>query len=272
MKRYSLIIQLLDPSITTDHVRNAVEEVLLHLHPLITYKIGQVTTGADGRMVAEIAVDGKRELLQAALTGKEWRLPIKLESIGWGWMINNEDAAILAAASSTITADPLAGVDPLEGTGEFRLSKRRLWLRYISLITFTIVMIFLLIANALHTDLPLLEAIYVVGFALWLFFLNETPFDIRVYAEKIVCGQVGLEVTYWWRKKPIQVEWEKIWGLDYADPVCEVCCSEGKRRFLLSERFGCKEKSMVLQTIVKRSSLNFVEGNFKKVMYRRYGA
>ena len=111
-----------------------------------------------------------------------------------------------------------------------------------------------------------------VSFGIFLFSLNDTPLDFSVYAEKIGIKQQKLEVSYWLLKEPVSLKWDKIWGLDYVIPVCMVYSEGGKTRFLLSERFGCKEKPIVMKTIVKRANLNFVEGNFRKVMYRRYDA
>ena len=139
----------------------------------------------------------------------------------------------------------------------------------VSMIVFTMVWIALLIANALHTNSPVLEGIYIVSFAIWLISLNETPFDLRVYANKIALMHTGLEVAYWFRKTPIHVDWQDIWGLDYANSVCEVRNVRGTLRFLVSERFGCKEKKVVLKTIIKKADLLYVEGNSMVQMYRR---
>jgi len=272
MKRYTLIFQLLDPSITPNQVRDEVDRELLRLHPRITYKLGLVTARADGKMLAEIKLDGKREMIEATLKSEEWKLPIRLVSMGWGWLVSAEDEVQSATGTSIIDVDPLTGIEPLEGIGEFQLSNRRLWLRYISLIIFAFILILLLIVNAIHPDSPILQLLYIVAFTIWLFSLNDTPFDIRVYADKIICRQVDLELSYWWRKMPIQMAWEEISRLDYTDPVCAIYSSQGKRRFLLSERFGCKEKTLVLKIIAKRANLNFVEGNFRSFIYQRYDA
>ena len=272
MKRYTLKFQPIDSSFSPDDLRNDVEKVLLRLHPRITYKLGQVFQGVDGKLLAEIAMDGKRELLEEELKSNVWKLPMRFESLGWGWMVENEDATLLASATSSIDVDPLEGVEPFEGVAEFPISKWHLRRRYITLMVSTLVMILIFIANAIYTHSPLLEGIYLVSFGIFLFSLNDTPLDFRVYAEKIGIKQQKLEVSYWMLKEPVNLKWDKIWGLDYVIPVCMVYSEGGKTRFLLSERFGCKEKPIVMKTIVKRANLNFVEGNFRKVIYRRYDA
>jgi len=272
LKRYTVKFQPIGSSFSTDDLRNEVGQVLLQLHPRITYKLGQVFQGADGKLLAEIAVDGKRELLEEALKSNVWKLPARYESLWWGWMVENEDATLLAAATVSIDVDPLERMEPIEGEGEFPVNKWQLRGRYITLMVSTLVMILIFIANAIHTHSPLLEGIYLVSFGIFLFSLNDTPLDFRVYAEKISIKLQKLEVSYWMLNKPVSLEWDKIWGLDYVNPVCMVYSEIGKTRFLLSERFGCKDKSIVMKTIVKRANLNYVEGNFRRTEYRRYDA
>lgn len=269
MKRYTLQFQPLDSSITVVNFREEVEQVLLRLHPRITYKMGKVFQGVDGNLLAEFAADGKRELLVEAFENRKWSLPVRFESLSWGWTIENEDDALLISVVTPLDANPLAGIKPLEGKAEFRLSKWHTIGRYIALIGFTILMVLLLIANAVHTYSPVLEWVYIIGFAIWLFSLNDTPFDYRVYARSIHLQQAGLDVEYWLGSAPRHLDWASISGMDYSNPVCMLIGQEKKMRFLLSERFGCKEKSVVLKTIVARAGLSYVEGNFQGLTYRK---
>ncbi len=272
MKRYTLKFMLLDTKITCDQIRGAVEEVLLRLHPRITYKFMRVVVGEDGEVLAEIAMEGHKELLESAIKSKDWKLPVRLASIGWGWVANIVEERSSTPGTPVYNLDPLSSVNPLDGQGKFRLNKRRLWLRYIVLVITTLIMTLLIIANFIHKYSPVLEGIYILVFLVWMFSLNETPNDFRVYAENVICDQEELVVKYWFRKRPIQLRWEEIWGMNYSQPVCVVFRMDGKIRFLLSERFGCKEQTLVLKTIAKRSDLNYVGGNFNKMVYRRYNA
>jgi len=270
MKRYTLKFTLQDSTLSSDELREAVEEVLLRLHPRITYKIRQVKAGGSGQMMAEIAVDGKRDLLESAFRAQEWKVPVRLESMGWGWMTNDGSKISTEPGSSLFELDPLAAVRPMEGNGEFQLNKKPGRLRYMIMIISTMGMVFLLIANGVHSHSLILQIAYIIGFSVWLFSLNEMPLDVRVYAEKVIFTNEGLAVKYWLRKQPARLAWEEIWGLEYTEPVCVVFKSGGKNRVLLSERFGCKEQKVVLKTIVERAGLYFVEGNFRNLLYRRY--
>lgn len=269
MKRYTLQFQPLYSSITTVDFREEVEQVLLRLHPRITYKMGKVFQDVDGNLLAEFAADGQRDLLTQAIESRTWSLPVRFLSLRWGWSIENEDAALQISSVTPLDANPVAGIQPLEGMAEYHLSKWHTFGRYIALIGFTIVMVLLLIANAIHTNYPVLEWVYVVGFAVWMFTLNETPFDYRVYARSIHLQQAGLEVEYWLGRAPQHLDWASISGMDYSNPVCMLIGQDKRMRFLLSERFGCKEKPVVLKTIVARAGLSYVEGNFQKLIYRK---
>ncbi len=269
MKRYTATFQSIELKVYPKDIGEELERVLLRLHPRITYKIGQVAPGVDGRMYAHIAVDGKRELLETALKTAQWKLPISFEGLTWGWMVDNEEVALLMESTSPLDTDPLAQVEAQAGTREFILNKKRFTFRYILLVLSTVVMLLLLIANGIRTHVPALEAVYLVFFAIWLFSLNETPFDYRVYTQKIVCDMDRLQVFYWLPRRVVSLEWTKITGMEYTEPVCTLLHDAGKLRFLVSERFGCREKPTVLKTIVDRSGLHYVEGNLTRLEYRR---
>ena len=272
MKRYTLKFQPISPSISATDLREEVDRVLLRLHPRITYRMGQVHQDGDGNYQAQILMDGKRSLLDTALKAKQWDLPVQFEGLSWGWSIENEDAALPASALTSTNVDPLARVQAFDGLSEFPLSKRRLWLRFLSMIVLTLVLLALLMANVFNKNTPVLEGIYIVCFAAWLISLNETPLDLRVYAHRIAFVQTGLDVSYWYRKKPIYVGWQEIWGLDYANSVCTIHKNGGKLRCIVSERFGCTENKLIVKTIISKAELLYVEGNSMVQKYRKADA
>ena len=69
--------------------------------------------------------------------------------------------------------------------------------------------------------------------------------------------------------KPVSFIWLQIWGMDYSSPICRIITSGKKTRFLVSERFGCEEKLLVLKTIASKAGLKFVEGNINQLTYRK---
>jgi hypothetical protein len=60
MKRYTLTFQSLGSPIPLDDLRKEVDTLRLKLHPRITNKMGQVITSLEGKLLAEIAMEGKR--------------------------------------------------------------------------------------------------------------------------------------------------------------------------------------------------------------------
>ena len=183
MKRYTLTFQPLSPLIQLDHLRKEVDELLLKLHPRITYKMGQVFTSLDGHFLAEIAMEGKRQLLMETLKSNVWVAPVQFQGLSWGWTNENEGATSQASARSPIEVDPLAMIVPLEGVREFHLSKRKLRGRYILLMLSTLVMILVLIINTIHPRSPLFEGLYLTVL-LSSCFRCQTRLSISAYMQK----------------------------------------------------------------------------------------
>lgn len=110
MKRYTLKFSVLISSITTVALKDELERALLHLHPRITYKIKQVSEDKNGILLAEIAMDGKKQLLEAELKSREWKIPVRLESMGWGWLTKDKEEMSAMPSTSGIDFDPLAAI------------------------------------------------------------------------------------------------------------------------------------------------------------------
>ncbi len=269
MKRYTLSFRPSSTPISTDILKDEVDRLLLRLHPRITYKMGQVFLGEDGIFLAQIMADGKRPLLAGALSRHDWALPVHFESLRWGWVKDNEEPSSIIFASKSIEVDPLRGIEPLDGEASYSISKRFLHARYIALVVSTLALILILIGDLVYTKSAWLMALYAIVFALFMFSLSDTPLDLRVYGEKISLRSDGLELKFWLLSKPVFLAWEYISTMDYTHPVCELSGRGVKLRFLLSEQFGCKDQAVVLGTIMSRSGLRFVEGNFRKLTYRR---
>jgi hypothetical protein len=272
MKRYTLKFILLDPEVTPNSLKAEVEETLLRLHPRIIFKMGIARKSHPGEILVEIASDGKRDFLEKYLQDKVWKVPARLDRLGWGWIADEQGPASDYPEGVNIASDPLSGIIPMAGKVEVQLSRNRLWGRYIFMLIMTLVMVFLLAANAMQHDSPALQWMYVLGFMVWLISISDIPVNPRVYANKITCGLEKLEISYAWQGKPQAFNWDTIWGVDFSEPICKVYSNQLSRRFILSERFGCQGKPTVLKTIIQRASLNFIEGNNRSNVYRRYEA
>ncbi len=272
MKRYTLKFQPFDPSISPAALKDEVEQVLLRLHPRITYKMGSVYIDINGATYVYIAVDGHRKLLEQAFEGKVWSLPVNLESLSWGWIMDNEDAQLLVAANAPFEADPLESVQPIAGEQEFSLSRWRMQGRWLALMLSTLALVAALFANYKYRNEAVWEVLYLVLFAIFIFALNDTPLDIRVYATHLALRREGIEIRFWMTAAPTRLSYAQISGMDYANPVCTLLSQGKKTRLILSERFGCPQREVILKTILERSGLIYVEGNFQKLSYRKPAA
>ncbi len=267
MKRITIIFTPTGSPVDLALFRGEIEGVLLRLHPKITYKINRVDKQADGKILAEITLDGKLELLDAALKQKHWQQPVVDERMGWGWPFSPAEKASLQAGIPSYSLDPLAGISPAEGMLDAQLGKLMLWLRFVGVIVLTILLILLMIFYSRSAGSILFDGALLISFSVWMILLNGTPIDMRVYARQITLGEAGLELKYWFMNKTINLAWGNIRRLVCTEPVC-ILFAEGQRvRFLLSERFGCSKKAKVLKTIIARANLNYVGGNFRKQEY-----
>ena len=269
MQRFTVTFQPVGSTVTIDHLRDEVDHVLLRLHPRITYKMGQVYQGTEGKLLAQITVDGKRQLLQDAFSHHQWVLPVNFERLSWGWLQEDEDASLSFSVNKSIEVDPLKEVPSMVGEGEYLLSKGLLRGKYLALLVSTVILLVILIANVIYPKTPWLMVLYAVAFAIFMFALSDTPLDLRVYGQKLAIRSDGLEIRFWLLHKSAYIDWSSIWGLDYSNPVCELLSTHGKMRFLLSEQYGCKEQTALLKTMVTRAGLLYLEGNFRRLSYRK---
>lgn len=261
MKKYTLQVEALDDSVTVNELRAAIEDILLHLHPRITYHLGLVSNISSNSFLAEIASDGKKELLEAYLHTIQDKLPVRVQQFGWGWiamdaMDRSINQAPLQSDVQTRSFLPNANVFPL---------------RYFLSISLLFALILYLIIRFYLDQLLFLDNAYQLLFIFWLISLIEIPLDIRLYVQKIDCDLTELVVMYSFKKKAIRMSWETIEGLECRNTIYIIY-----RRNNTPVRFyihnGFKEKHSMLTTIRQLASLNEVETGVSKAVYKRYEA
>ncbi len=269
MRRYTVTLQLTGSALAFDNIKDEVERVLFRLHPRITYKMGQIYQAPGGTLLAQFMVDGKHQLLLDAFSRHDWALPVRFDGLSWGWLHDDEEASSIISGTKAFEVDPLRAVAPLAGQGEYTLIKGLLRGKYLTLMISTLALLLILIANAVYPKVPWLMVLYALAFAVFMFTLSDTPLDLRVYGQRLSFRPEGLEIKHWLLPKPTFLAWDNIWGLNYSNPVCELMGTHSKLRFLLSEQYGCQEQAMLLKTMVARAGLLYVEGNFRKLSYRK---
>ncbi len=147
-----------------------------------------------------------------------------------------------------------------------------IWTRYAFFIVLTLVLGISFIGKFSSDPYPLWDCIFFPAYAVWIFSLDGIHLDPRRLASKIDCGEAGLEVTYRFRRQPVRLRWENIWGMDFTSSTCVIHSDSKLIRFSINENAGFKTKKVILKTIVRRAALRFVEGRFWVPYYRRSDA
>ncbi len=250
-------------------LKAAVEDVLLHLHPGITFRMGRISRTDPRNISVEIASEGKKEALFPPLKRIESKLPVTLEKIEWGWDSGESSLESSMMNNPDLAPDPLAKITTPAGPVVFSSDGRIFWLRYIGFFLLTLglgISIYVKFSN----DTSLLwDGLFLVFYTLWLFSLNGIPLDPRGLAGKIECGEDGLEVTYRLRRAPVRLRWADIRGMDFTYTAGIIRGNPSNIKIALNEYSGFREKNIILKIIVERASLRFVEGRFWRPYYRR---
>ncbi len=261
MKKYTLQVEALDDSVTSERLKTAIENVLLRLHPRITYHLGLVSNISSSFFLAEIASEGKKELLESYLHSIQEQLPVRVERLGWGWIAK---AAIHLSKNHAPLQSEVKTQSFLPNTKVFPF-------RYIFSISLIFALILFLIVRFYFDQLSFLDNAYQIVFVFWLFSLIEIPLDIRLYVQKIDCERTELVVVYSFKKKTIRMRWDTIEGLEYKNMLCILYRKDSSPvRFYVNN--GFKEKYAMLATITQMASLNEVESGVSKAVYKRYEA
>ena len=269
MKRYTLKVKTLDSSVTPNDLKLAIENVLLPLHPRITYRLGQIMSGGSDTILAEIASDARKELLEPHLKDIQSKLPVTIEKLGWGWTLTGKPGSPPADQGSP--EEFSANAVSQASSPSFLLGNRAFLWRYIFQMSLTFLLVALLIAGFFIEKSTLLDGTFTVVFVVWIYFLTDMPLDIWRYAKRIECEPAELVLTYWFRKPSVRLNWETIWGFAYKGKICILHHDDNKStRFLVS--YGYRDKEKLFKTIVSKASLNAVETGISQAVYKRYEA
>jgi hypothetical protein len=260
MKRYTARLRLLDSQLNTAQIKTAVESELLRAP--ITFKVGAIAPAEGDIVLVEIASDAKRADLARMLKGIESTRRLQLECVGWGWLITDTTIQEMTRSPGR-EYDPYAAVQAqTEDVKEYTYNIRSVLIEAIPGTVYWIG--WMILVGILYRQ----SLVFVIGesilggLLLYVFrvgrFLASTP--------RLRCDQNGIEIKYLLRRSPRRQTWAEIWGLDspYIRDTCTV-------RSGTSSKFstkGLNEMPTLIKTIVKRASLNFVEG----ATYRRFDA
>jgi hypothetical protein len=271
MKRYTLRFKATG-SVADDDLRTAVEDVLLHLHPGIIFRMGQAGRIDPQNVSVEIASEGKKEALFPPLKRIESKLPVTLVRIDWGWDSGESSLISSLIQNPDFSPDPLSNVAVSSGSEVFPSDGKMFWLRHFVFLLLTLALGISFYYKFFDASSPVWDALFLAIYIIWLFSLNGIQLNPWLLAKKIECGEAGLQVSYWFRRRPVRLRWADIWGMDFAHTACIIRSSPSSIKFAIQENSGFKKKNIILKTIMERASLRFVEGRFWRPFYRRADA
>ncbi len=265
MRRYTLKVQCLQEPVSPADLKPVLEEVLLRTQPPLIYRLGTISQPEGGILLAEVASDAKKDFLETRLKVLESKLPVKIETLGWGWIAGKEPA-------------PASGLAP----ATFMVGRKLLLLRYILLLCLLSALIVgVVLWGRLDRQGPLtpltfewiLLAIYTACLFLW----NSVPLNFRLIPKQIDCLPDELVVTYQFRKKPIHLKWQDIWGLETRIRVMVITTNQKPVRFFIPYPSNHKSTDALkwdalIQAIAQRADLNNVDAGIGLVSYKRYEA
>ncbi|MGA9397653.1 MAG: hypothetical protein WBV22_05260 [Anaerolineaceae bacterium] len=124
MKRYTLIFSFIDTPSVVDSPRELVENILLHLHPRIIYKIGRVTATGDRRLVAEVSVDKNETMFEALIKIVEGRSPLTLKTVRWGWVVDDPPDPTSGITILNLDRNPFADLPAQDVPTQFKFNNK----------------------------------------------------------------------------------------------------------------------------------------------------
>ena len=260
MKRYTARLRLLDSQWSAAEIKTIIESELLHAP--ITFKVGGIAPVEGDIVLVEIASDATRADLARILQKVESTRRLRLESMGWGWLVT--DTTI-----HEMTRLPGREYDPY-ATAQAQTESAKVYTYntkpiLIEAIPGTIYWIgwMILVGISYRRSLVFTIGLSILG-GLLLYAFRVGRF--LVSAPHLRCDQNGLEIKYRLRRSSHRQTWAEIWGLD-TPYVSDMCTLQSSTSSKFSTK-GLNEMPTLVKTIVERASLNFVEG----ATYRRFDA
>jgi hypothetical protein len=272
MKRYTAQILILDEQLVTAQLKTAIENELLRA-PL-TFRWGAVTEAGSGVVWIEIASDAKHMDIVRILREVESKYPVRLESVGWGWLVTEATVKDLSKAYP-IEADPHAFQKAqTDETRIYTYSARWLLEGVMTLpqaapraiVVNTLFIAAIILGILYHPKFLVLILVAICYVPLQFIFLNARQFLIS--AHHILCDQRGIEVKYRFRRFAQRRSWTEIREIDLGTDLDETCWIRSANDSLKFSIKGLKDRPTFIKTITERASLRFVEVG----VYKRFDA
>jgi hypothetical protein len=282
VKNYTAQIKATDDTLNIDRIKNEVERVLLRAHPHLTYKLGSVSSPNRGVFLVEIATDAKKQYLADVLKGVDSSTPFLLQQVGWGWLVSP------LTYPEDLQKVGYFGKDPLkieksqpEATKVYMVRRKSLvkilalFLLFLSIILFFAIGFYLYSFNKQTFYDRYYLAFTALAYLGIILVMSGSPVFPWMYPLRIQCDPMGIEIKSIFRLTSRRLDWKEISGLELYPPNRYIIQMNNHKRiirFIDRHSLGSDYEMMLVKTIIERASLNFVEVNVGKVVYRKFDA
>ena len=267
MRRYTARLQVGDGP-DANAIRRAIDRELSRA--TLTYRLGAVAVTAPGVALAEVASDADRDTIARLLGALAARLPLRVETVGWGWLLTG-DRPPDATGGLQSTDDPYADATPQPEPSRTYSYGGKPLLRLGAAAAPVALLLFSLYveSNALGVS------IWVLAILLYsLLGLRPELAPFR-YVSWVHCDRQGIAAKYWWSAAPRRLAWGEVTALDLdlSRMVAVVRSARSSLRLPVDSFTSPSEKGALLKTIQARAGLHFVEVvPFTSATYRRFDA
>jgi hypothetical protein len=274
MKRFTARFRTQPPAPDPDQMRKAIVEALLRTPMPVAFHIERVDIRGDEARV-EIASDATREALQGSLVGVESRLPVRLESLGWGWPVS-EASSPEADTGSSHRQDPFRNAIPqAEPEKVYLYSKANTVKMVLSCLTYAspLLVIGLILSNSpwagFYEQNELTIQFLWVGYITFVAFMGVYRFPTR-WPRWVKVNAQGMAVKHWLQPDVRKVDWKDIETLEMGNGQLVLRGRGRSMRFFTDGLAGKEALPMLVRTVAERAGLNFVESAVEKAVYRRF--
>jgi hypothetical protein len=264
MYRYTLKVIGPEGKLDARAIKAALDRRLLFAPRPVTFRFGK-TAQVDSTLLVELATDLSRAALLDLLRPLEPELAIRLESVGWGWILSDAapgDARM--ARGGDLSHDVYAFVEPQQEAKRVYTYGARQPLRLAMSIAVALFLVFIVLFGIL-LDTPLREWIRArdyVWFFVWIpLYVVTSVYQIQlsplIFVSAIRCAEDGIEIKYWFRQ-PIRIGWLGVTELDVTFELATLRSSGRLIKFPITENLGMAQAPTLIKTILSRASLHYV--------------